>query len=185
MEKETAKTTPKKRIPWLRNLFRILLIAIIAIQFFQAGKNNQDMEMKNDISTVVNVPDSVKSLLKTACYDCHSNYTNYPWYSNIQPVGWWLKDHIDEGKSHLNFQDFATLKPRPGGRYKTAAELQDHKLEEVRESQEEKWMPLESYTFIHSEARLSDAQRKLLMDWVDAARAELKDKSDTAALAAK
>lgn len=140
------------------------------------------MDMRNDISAVVTVPDSVHALLKTACYDCHSNYTNYPWYSNIQPIGWWLKDHIDEGKGHLNFQEFALVKAND--RYKTVALRQDHKLEEVLESQEDKWMPLDSYTWIHKEAKLSDSQRKLIIDWVNTARKELMSK-DTASLALK
>lgn len=179
---ENGKTTaaPAKRKPWLKYIFRTLLIIIVGMQFFQPGKNNQSMDMRNDISTVVTVPDSVHSLLKSACYDCHSNYTNYPWYSNIQPIGWWLKDHIDEGKRGINFQEFALVKAND--RYKTVALRQDHKLEEVLESQEEKWMPLESYTYIHKEARLSDAQRQMLIDWVKGARKQLLA-SDTASMA--
>ncbi|TAD81524.1 MAG: cytochrome C [Bacteroidetes bacterium] len=160
-------------MPWLKRIAIVLLVTLVGIQFVQPDKNNTDMVMANDISTVVTVPDSVHTLLKTACYDCHSNQTNYPWYTNIQPVGWWLADHIEEGKSHLNFQTFATLKPKPGGRFKTVAALQDHKLEEVRESQADKWMPLESYSFIHGDAKLTDAQRQMIINWVDSARVQL------------
>ncbi len=134
------------------------------------------MDMTNDISTVVTVPDDVHNILKTSCYDCHSNNTYYPWYANIQPVGWWLKNHIDEGKKHLNLQDFSTLQPKPGGRFKTARELQDHKLEEIEEMVSEDEMPLKSYTLIHRDAVLDDTQRKLITDWVSAARKELADK---------
>jgi hypothetical protein len=158
---------------WLKRIGIFLLAVLVTIQFFQPGKNNQSMDMANDISTVVAVPEEVHSILKTSCYDCHSNNTNYPWYTNIQPVGWWLKDHIDEGKGKLNFQDFATLQPRPGGRYKTARELQDHKLEEVAETVEEGEMPLKSYTIIHRNAILDETQKKLVTDWVKAAREEL------------
>lgn len=134
--------------------------------------------MRHDISTVVNVPDSVHGLLKTACYDCHSDYTTYPWYANIQPVGWWLKDHIDEGKRSLNFQQFATLEPRPNSRLKTKEALQDHKLEEVVELVEAKEMPLESYTIIHRDAKLNDAQRKMIVDWANEARKSLVAKTE-------
>ena len=138
--------------------------------------------MEADISTVVHVPADVQGVLKTACYDCHSNHTKYPWYTNIQPVGWWLQDHIEEGKSHLNFQDFANLKPREGGRFKTTEALQDHKLEEITEMVKEDEMPLKSYSLIHTDAKLTDAQKQMLLVWVDSARAELKAKSTLAML---
>jgi exonuclease VII small subunit len=149
----------------------ILFLAFVAMQFIQPGKNNQSMDMANDIATVVAVPDSVHQLLKTACYDCHSNFTNYPWYSNIQPAGWWLKDHIDEGKGHLNFQEFALVQANE--RYNTPALRQDHKLEEVIETVESGEMPLESYTWIHGEAKLTPAQQKMIVDWAKAARMQL------------
>ena len=154
-----------------------LLIIFMGMQFLQPDKNNTDVIMTNDIATVVNVPDTVKSLLQTACYDCHSNNTNYPWYSNIQPVGWWLNDHIKDGKRHLNFQEFALMKIKPNGKYKTVAALQDHKLEEVAETVTEKEMPMESYTWIHKAADLTEDQRRLIINWVDSARAELKRKT--------
>lgn len=171
-EKAAATTTAtNKKASWLKRIVIILFLIFMGMQFFQPDKNNQSMDMSNDISKVVAVPDSVLTLLKTACYDCHSNFTNYPWYSNIQPVGWWLKDHVDEGKSKLNFQEFALVKAND--RYKTAALRQDHKLEEVIETVEEGEMPLESYTIIHKEAKLSVAQRKMIVNWAKTARNEL------------
>ncbi len=176
MENTSEKQTRPKR-----RLFRIigigLLLIFVVMQFIQPGKNNQHFDMTNDIATVVSVPDSVHQLLKTACYDCHSNQTNYPWYANIQPLGWWLKDHIEEGKSHLNFQDFALVEPRPGTPYNTKALRQDHKLEEVNEQVENGEMPLESYTLIHRESRLTQEQRILLIDWTNDARKELMTKN--------
>jgi hypothetical protein len=169
----TAISASKKKSSWLKRILVILLLIFAAMQFIQPDKNNQSMDMSNDITTVVTVPTEVQTLLKTACYDCHSNFTNYPWYSNIQPVGWWLKDHIDEGKQHLNFQEFASLKPRPDGKYKTTAALQDHKLEEVASTIEKGEMPLSSYTIIHTEAKLSEPQKKIITNWVDSARVQL------------
>ncbi len=158
---------------WLKRIGLILLAGFFIIQFFQPGKNNQSMDMANDISKVVNVPEDVHSILKTSCYDCHSNNTNYPWYANIQPVGWWLKDHIDEGKSHLNFQEFALVEPRPNSPFNTKEKRQDHKLEEVAETVESGEMPMESYTLIHGDAKLSAEQKKLLLSWVTSARSEI------------
>jgi len=171
---ETENKPAVRKPNWIKRIAIGLLLVLIGIQFIQPDKDNQSMDMTNDISKVVTVPDSVHALLKASCYDCHSNFTNYPWYSNIQPVGWWLKDHIDEGKQSLNFSEFAALKPRPGGRYSTTQALQDHKLEEVAEMVEEGEMPLQSYTIIHRDSKLTDTQKKVITDWVASARQQLK-----------
>ncbi|MES2776399.1 MAG: heme-binding domain-containing protein [Bacteroidota bacterium] len=147
----------KKKKRWVKNILLFLLIAFMVMQFFQPDKNNNDVVLSNNISSLVNVPDSVNKILYTACYDCHSNNTEYPWYSNIQPVGWWLNNHIKDGKKHLNFNEFAT--------YTTKKQLK--KLDEIKESQKDKWMPLDSYTWIHRNAKLTDAQRQLIINWVD------------------
>lgn len=173
MEEKQLKTEEKKATVkvWAKRTGLLLFAAFVALQFFQPAKSNQSMDMANDIGKVVAVPENVHTLLKTACYDCHSNNTNYPWYANIQPVGWWLKDHIDEGKEHLNFQEFALTKA--GGRFPTKSLRQDHKLEEVAEMVETGEMPLTSYTFIHGNAKLDAGERKMIVDWVTSARAEL------------
>ncbi len=175
MQEKKSNTLEKKGKMglWMKRIGMFLLAAFIVIQFIQPDKNNQSMDMTHDISKVVNVPADVHQILKTSCYDCHSNNTSYPWYANIQPVGWWLKDHIDEGKSHLNFQEFALVEPRPNSEYNTKEKRQDHKLEEVAETVEGGEMPLESYTLIHGDAKLSAEQKKLLVDWVKSARAEI------------
>jgi hypothetical protein len=169
-EKALPTQKPRKK-NWLLKFCLVLLVAFASIQFIQPGKNNQSVDMEHDISTVVKVPDTIKALLRTSCYDCHSNFTNYPWYSSIQPVGWWMKNHIEEGKSHINFQEFAMV--AANDRFNTVALRQSHKLEEVAEYVENKKMPMKSYLWTHSEAKLSDAQRRLIIHWVDSARAQL------------
>ena len=101
------------------------------------------------------MPAEVDAILKSSCYDCHSNNTHYPWYANIQPVAWWLADHVNEGKREINFNEFLTYKPKKA----------HHKMEEVAEMVNEGEMPLQSYTIVHRDASLSDAQRKLVADW--------------------
>ena len=130
-----------------------LLVILILIQFIRPEKN-QSGDFSRDITTVYPVPDDVQAVLKRACYDCHSNYTTYPWYSNIQPVAWWLQNHINEGKEHLNFSEFAAY----------TLEKQAHKMEETAEMVEQGEMPLNSYGWMHSGARLdtSEAQKYLL-----------------------
>lgn len=84
----------------------------------------------------------------------------YPWYSNVQPLAWWINDHVKEGKGEFNYSEFTTYSPKRAR----------HKLEEVAEQVNEHEMPLNSYTWIHAEARLTDAERKVLTDWAMATR---------------
>jgi len=136
-----------------------LLAILVLLQFIRPEKNNSG-DQTYDISTKYEVPQQVASILKVACNDCHTNNTRYPWYSNIQPVGWWLNDHVNHGKGHLNFSEFT----------KRNVAVQNHKFEEVVEMVEEKEMPLASYTNfgLHPEANLSDDQRNILIDWAKA-----------------
>jgi len=139
-----------------------LLVFLIIIQFIQPSHNNGSAASANDITHSVPVPDTVMAILKFACYDCHSNYTRYPWYSKISPVNWWLYNHVSEGKRHLNFSEFT-------GSYKRKM----RKLEESGELTEKHEMPIGTYLWMHKDARLNDAQRKLIIDWTNTAREEL------------
>jgi hypothetical protein len=162
---ETEKTIARKKRP-ARTILSVLFSIFIVIQFFQPDKNNNDVIATNDLHAMVSIPDTVEKILKVACYDCHTNNTRYPWYSNIQPVGWWLKNHIEEGKQHLNFNEFANIPPRNG---KTTRERQLKKLENIKETISKGEMPLTSYTIIHTDARLTQEQKQLVMDWSDSA----------------
>lgn len=146
----------------LKKILLILLLVFIIAQFIQPPKNNASAATANDITHAVQVPDTVMALLKLACYDCHSNSTNYPWYSKITPINWWLYNHIEEGKKHLNFSEFT-------GTYKRKM----RKLEESGELTEKHEMPINSYLWIHKDADLTDAQRKLIVDWTNTARQQL------------
>lgn len=140
-------------------------IVLIAIQFIRPEKNESN-DKTYDISTKYVIPANVNHLLEVACNDCHSNKTTYPWYSQIQPVAWWMNDHVEEGKKELNFSTFAS---RP-------IAVQNHKFEETIEMIDEKEMPLASYTFLgmHKEANLSDEDRKAIIDWAKAQMDTLK-----------
>lgn len=144
----------------------ILLGVFVVIQFFHPAKNiNTSGEaIAKDISTVFPIPDSVKNILQTSCYDCHSSNTKYPWYASIQPAAWWLNDHIEEGKKELNFNEFASFRIR----------RQYKKLEEIIKEVEEDEMPLSSYTLIHSDAKLNVAQKNALINWAKNMRDTMK-----------
>lgn len=150
----------KTKMRWGRMILWVLLLTFMVMQFFQPDKNNNSVILSNDISSVVTVPDDVNLILHSACYDCHSNNTEYPWYTNIQPAGWWLSSHINDGKRHLNFNEFATY----------TTERKREKLDDVSKSIKEDWMPLNSYTWMHKDARLTAAQKQLIINWADGAK---------------
>ncbi|HEX2682289.1 MAG TPA: heme-binding domain-containing protein [Ferruginibacter sp.] len=151
----------KKILKWI---FLMLLFIFIVIQFIRPAKNKSEGISKNDISTRYAIPANVQSILKTSCYDCHSNNTVYPWYAQVQPVAWWLDNHIRDGKKDLNFSEFASYSIR----------RQYKKLEEVNELVKENEMPLESYLWIHTDAKLDDQQKLALSTWVNAVRDSIK-----------
>ncbi|MGZ3888646.1 MAG: heme-binding domain-containing protein [Flavisolibacter sp.] len=140
-----------------------IIILLIIGQFIQPPHNNGTAEASTDITHVVAVPDTIQQLLKTSCYDCHSNHTTYPWYSKITPVNWWLNSHIQDGKKQLNFSEFAT------GTFKRKHKKLEATAKEVKEHD----MPLSSYLWIHKNSRLNDAQRKMLIDWTEDARKQV------------
>ena len=132
-----------------------LVIVLIVIQFVQPPKNRSAEILPTDLTKTINVPDSVQRILRISCYDCHSNNTNYPWYSTIQPIGWMLARHIKDGKADLNFSEF--------GSYSLRRKIS--KLNEIEKSITDKTMPLGSYTLLHNNARLSQEDKKLLSNW--------------------
>ena len=128
---------------------------LLIIQFFQIEKENPAVDPSKDFINIVQPEAQLANLIKTACYDCHSNESTYPWYSYINPVGWLVSHDIEEGREHLNFSVW--------GNYKK--ERANHKLEECYEEIEEGEMPMEIYTLTHADAKLSSEQKELLEDY--------------------
>lgn len=141
-----------------KKILLILLAIFVVIQFIRPSRNISNTVSANDISKHYAVPADVQKILAVSCNDCHSNNTEYPWYTNIQPVGWWMQGHVNEGKTELNFSEFATY----------PAKRQHHKLEEVIEQVKEDHMPLESYLWIHKDAKLSQPQKEAVVNWASA-----------------
>src|ERR1044072_454252 len=150
-----------KKLP--KKIFVVLLILFVIIQFIRPTRNTGNADSPNDITHATMVSADVKNLLVTSCYDCHSDHTVYPWYTNIQPVGWWMQDHVDDGKKGLNFSQFNTYGvQRKMRKYKQIAN-------EVNEGE----MPLNSYLLIHKDAKLDEAQKKAIADWAMANRKQM------------
>lgn len=146
-----------------KKLLLTLFVILLVLQAFRPEKNISGNK-ENDISSLYPVPENVEQILVKACNDCHSNSTVYPWYSEVQPIAWWLDDHVKDGKKHLNFNEFAS--------YRLAKQY--HKLEEVFDEVKGGEMPLESYTVVHRDAKLTDEERTILMDWSVAVRDTMK-----------
>ncbi len=141
----------------LRNIVLVMLVLFVLLQLWpRTAANQHKVEPQSAINSVYEVPDSVLTILKTACYDCHSNNTRYPWYSKLQPFSWWLNKHIEEGKKELNFDQFAAY----------SLKRRKRKLESVMSQIKQDKMPLGSYTIIHRDAKLTTAQKQIIFDWI-------------------
>ena len=141
-----------------RKLIIIIPIIIIAlIQFIRIDTNNPEINVENDFLNITDAPIEIANILKNSCYDCHSNQTNYPWYSKIAPVSWMLKNHIKEGREHLNFSKW--------GDYSIDKQisLKGECIEEIQDNE----MPLKSYTLIHTKSKLSSDSKQILVNWLN------------------
>ena len=138
----------------IRTIFLFFLALFIVIQFFRPARNDSGDKRKN-ISMLYEVPPGIDTILKRSCMDCHSNNTVYPWYDRIQPVTWWVTNHIRNGKRHLNFDNFATMR----------IAMQKKRMEDCLEQLKNDEMPLSSYTLIHRDAILSPSDKDTLSRW--------------------
>ncbi len=147
----------KKRFT-AKNIGVFLVLFFLLIQSFRIDKTNEPVNGTTDFIVLTSANTEVANTLKIACYDCHSNQPTFPWYTNIAPVSWWIKHHIDEGSHHLNFSIWGTYSDKK----------KNHKLEECIEMVEEEEMPMSSYTIMHGDAKLTDAQKLQLVEFFKA-----------------
>jgi hypothetical protein len=141
-------------------IFKIIVIFIVVvlvgIQLIPTTRNQSNVVLETDFSKTFDVPNNIQQILKTSCYDCHSNNTAYPCYNTIQPFAWYLEDHIKEGKAELNFNEWDTYSSR----------RKNSKLRSMMKQIESGEMPLESYTLIHGDAILSKAQQTEVIEYL-------------------
>jgi len=143
----------------LKRIGLALLVVLVGLQFIPSRSNrSNEVSLSTDFIKTNKVPEEVGNILRTSCYDCHSNNTNYPWYSKVQPVGWFLENHINSGKAALNFSEFGGYSVRK----------QKSKLKSIVSQVEKGEMPLSSYTLIHRDARLSRESNKAFVDYLNA-----------------
>ena len=137
----------------LRKLIRwgglALVTVFLLLQLKQANRTNPP------VGSEVDAPPEIAAILERACRDCHSHRTDWPWYSYVAPVSWWVADHVHHGRDDLNFSQWPVHDP----------EKLEHNFHEIDEQIEEGEMPLKSYLILHPEARLSEEDRAVLRDW--------------------
>lgn len=146
-----------------KKIFIGIVLLLVVIQFIRPARNVSQGTTANDISKAYTVPPAVDSIMQRSCNDCHSNNTHYPWYANIQPVGWWLQMHVNDGKEELNFSTFLDYTPK----------LQHGLLKQSARLVQKNRMPLDNYTWMHKDAVLSDEDKKVFMAWADTLAANI------------
>ena len=139
----------------MKKVLVIIIAILVVIQFFRIDKTNPPADMEKDFISITNPPTDMGLMLKESCYDCHSHHTKYPWYSNVAPVSWLLKEHVNDGRNHLNFSVWSDLKESK----------KDHKLDECIEMIETGEMPMKGYVLLHEEADLTDEQKQAIINW--------------------
>ncbi len=133
------------------------LIVFALIQFIPVDRTNKPVDKKVNFVDVFQTPKNIQEILKTSCYDCHSNETVYPDYAYVAPVSWSIKHHVNEGREHLNFSEWGNFNQ----------DLKRNMLENAIGDLKESRMPIPGYVAQHPEANLSSAQKKVLVDYFE------------------
>ena len=149
-------------MPKIRKILKWAVIGaavlLLAIQFMGPAKSNPVAPEADSVHARLQVTPAVASIFERSCIDCHSNKTRWPWYSNVAPVSWFVIDHVNHGRSHLNLSEWGSYDRIE------AAEMLEEICKEVKSGQ----MPLSSYTPLHPGSELSADDIKVLCDWTNA-----------------
>jgi hypothetical protein len=142
----------------IKRILLVLAALLVLAQFIRPSHAEPPSDPAADVIAIGKPSPEVEGILRTACYDCHSNRPRFPWYNNITPVNFWLKSHINDAREELNFSEWGTY----------SAKRIDKKIKEIKHEVSEGDMPLPSYTWMHADARLTDAQQKELVAFFEA-----------------
>jgi cytochrome c551/c552 len=153
----------KKLWKIMRWLVVILACLFVVAQFSRPARTNPAVDQSLALQAHVQVSPQIASIIDRSCADCHSNKTRWPWYSNVAPVSWFVIDHVNEGRRHLNFSDWGSLNQREA----------EGMLNEICKEVKSGSMPLTSYTPMHPDSKLSTEDVKTLCDWTNAERLRL------------
>lgn len=147
----------------LKWLAIVLVVLFIGIQFVRPARTNPAAEQSQSLEAHTQMTPEVTAIFDRSCRDCHSNKTVWPWYSNMAPVSWWMIDHVNHGRTHLNSSEWGKLD----------RDKQDRRLREICDEVMEARMPLPSYLPMHPAAKLSEQDKKTLCDWTEKERERL------------
>jgi hypothetical protein len=142
---------------WINRLLVLIVVLLVVIQFVPVKAPSNKVSTNNDMVSVEKLDGNVSAILKTSCYDCHSNQTYYPWYSHVAPVSWLVANDVKEGRAKLNFSDWELNNKRRKIR----------QLEDIKDQIQQGEMPMSIYTVIHKKAKLTESQKQLLVKWTD------------------
>jgi hypothetical protein len=141
---------------WITWLIAAAAILGAAIQFIPIARTNPP------VTGDIPAPPEIKTLLRNACYDCHSHETVWPWYSRVAPVSWLIASDVKEGRGKMNFSTWSDYKPAKQG------VLLDDAVEQIQQGD----MPPFYYTWMHPNARLADTQKTQLTAWMKSVSGE-------------
>lgn len=144
---------------FLRGAVLGFLALVIGIQLIRPARTNLLVIPSHTLEAVVPVPPQVESILQRACYDCHSDLTRWPWYSNVAPVSWFVIDHVDSGRRHVNFSDWLRRDTKDPAQYTR------ERFQAICKQVETRNMPLTSYLLVHRAARLSQGDIEMICQW--------------------
>ena len=130
----------------MKKLIIVIILVLIGIQFIPVERTNPPV--KSDILA----PSEIKAIFKKACYDCHSNETNWTWYTKVAPISFLAVKDVNDGRKYLNFSEWDLNKE---------AKIKEEIWDEIREEK----MPPWQYKVFHSEAKLSLEEKDLLRNW--------------------
>jgi len=136
----------------------LIVLGLVIAQFFRPERFSTGEVTKDDITNVLQVPDDVQKILKRSCFDCHSNHTVWPWYTNVSPVNWLVYDDVNTGRHKMNFSEWGKL----------SVSKQSTKLQNICDNIKDGDMPLPKYLLIHRDAVLSQQEKDILCKWADA-----------------
>jgi hypothetical protein len=135
-----------------------LAILFVAAQFIRPAKTNPAVNETQTIQARTQMTPQVAAILGRSCRDCHSSKTEWPWYSNVAPVSWFVIGHVDEGRRAMNLSEWGRFDQRK----------QEKRLVQICDEVSDGGMPLSSYTPLHPSAKLTPADVKTLCDWTTA-----------------
>jgi len=144
---------------FLRGAVLGFLALVIGIQLIRPARTNPVVVPSRTLEAVVPVPPQVESILQRACYDCHSDLTSWPWYSNVAPVSWFVIDHVDSGRRHVNFSEWLRRDTKDPAQYTR------ERFQAICKQVETRNMPLTSYLLVHRAARLSQDDIEMICQW--------------------